>query len=98
MNYQPLIKHLEEEHGLILLASEVREIVDKVNAAHGSFFIRNLTDDSIHEVWKYIKDDQGTISIWSNTWYGRHVIGQDCEFVSQEDQINLHSYLHLNKH
>jgi hypothetical protein len=22
------------------------------------------------------------------------VIGQDCEFVSQEDQINLHSYLH----
>lgn len=59
-----------------------------------SLFVRSLTDDSLHEVRKFIKDEEGIISVWSPTWYGRHVIGQDCEFVSQEDQINLHSYLH----
>jgi hypothetical protein len=48
-----------------------------------SLFIRNFTDDSTHEVWKYLKDDQGIISIWSHTWYGRHVVGQDCEFVNK---------------
>ncbi len=59
-----------------------------------SLFIRNTQDNSIHEVRKYIKDPQGVISVWANTWYGRHVIGQDCEIVSEVDMMNVHSFLH----
>lgn len=38
-------------------------------------------EGNIHEVKKYIKDQHGEISVWTDTWYGRHVIGQDCNFV-----------------
>ena len=35
-------------------------------------------------VRKYILNvDTGEESIWSNDWYGRHVIGQDCEFIAE---------------
>jgi hypothetical protein len=43
-------------------------------------FVKNTADGSIHEVRKYIKSDDGEQSVWCNTWYGRHVIGNDCEF------------------
>jgi hypothetical protein len=33
----------------------------------------------VHEVHKYINND-GEESIWCDEWYGRHVIGQDCEW------------------
>lgn len=46
-----------------------------------SIFIIRLSDDTIHEVWKYLKSDNGEISCWSNTWYGRHVYGKDFVFV-----------------
>jgi hypothetical protein len=45
--------------------------------------IRNLSDGSIHEVFKYIKDSDNRISVYSTTWYGRHIIGEDCEFYNQ---------------
>lgn len=35
-------------------------------------------DGQIFEVQKYIKSDT-EISIWCNDWYGRHVVGQDCD-------------------
>jgi len=53
-----------------------------------SLFIRSLEDGSIHIVRKYILDDQGIASVWSNTWYGRHVIGQDCQFSTTEELLN----------
>jgi len=31
-------------------------------------------------VRKYIIDDNGIEYIWSNDWYGKHVIGYDCEW------------------
>ena len=43
------------------------------------FKVKNLADGSIHEVRKYIKTDDGEESVWCSTWYGRHVIGRDCE-------------------
>jgi hypothetical protein len=33
----------------------------------------------VHEVHKYINND-GEENIWCDEWYGRHVIGQDCEW------------------
>jgi hypothetical protein len=36
-----------------------------------------------HEVQKYIKSKDGEESVWCNDWYGRHVIGQDCEFSKE---------------
>ena len=46
-----------------------------------NLFIRNKKDDSIHKVWKVIfSDSEDRIDVWCNTWYGHHVIGQDCEF------------------
>lgn len=34
-----------------------------------------------HEVRKYVKSESDE-SVWCLTWYGRHVIGKDCEFES----------------
>ena len=48
-----------------------------------TLWIKSNKDDSVHEVQKYVKDYEGRISIWSNTWYGHHVIGQDCEFTQE---------------
>ena len=54
-----------------------------------SLFIQSLKDNTTHEVRKYIKDNDGIISIWTNSWYGRHVIGGDCQFLTcTEDSIN----------
>jgi|SRR5665647_53654 len=44
--------------------------------------IVNKIDGSIHIVRKYIEDNEGIVSIWSNTWYGRHVVGKDCELIA----------------
>ena len=35
-----------------------------------------------HIVRKYVIDDNGVESVWCNTWYGRHVIGQDCKLFN----------------
>ena len=32
------------------------------------------------KVRKYIIDDLGFEYIWSNEWYGKHVMGWDCEW------------------
>lgn len=41
-----------------------------------------------HEVQKYVKSEDGTEHIWSNTWYGHHGIGVDCEW-EQPNQDEL---------
>ena len=43
------------------------------------FLVKNNSDGCIHEVRKYIKSDDGEESVWCSSWYGRHVIGKDCE-------------------
>jgi len=50
-----------------------------------NLYVKNLEDNTIHEVRKYIKSDDGVQSIWCNTWYGRHVIGVDCKFTKDHD-------------
>lgn len=47
----------------------------------------NLKDDSVHEVRKYIIADDGQENVWSNTWYGHHVIGNDCEWMQSTAKI-----------
>jgi len=49
--------------------------------------ILNKSDGSVHVVRKYIEDNEGIISIWSNTWYGRHVVGQDCELIAMTESF-----------
>lgn len=41
--------------------------------------IKRISDGVVFEVQKYIHAGDGQISIWCNGWYGRHVLGQDCE-------------------
>lgn len=36
----------------------------------------------VHEVQKYINGNDGLEHIWCNTWYGHHIIGQDCELYT----------------
>ena len=36
---------------------------------------------NVHIVRKYVISNDGEESVWSNTWYGRHVIGNDCKWV-----------------
>lgn len=42
--------------------------------------IKRFSDGQIFDVFKYI-NSSGQISIWCNEWYGRHVVGQDCELI-----------------
>lgn len=42
-------------------------------------YILNKETGEKHLVRKVIFGDAET-DVWSNTWYGRHVIGKDCEF------------------
>lgn len=41
--------------------------------------IRNV-DKSKIKVNRYILDNDNVEHIWSNDWYGHHIIGNDCEF------------------
>lgn len=40
----------------------------------------------VHAVSKVIVDNEGVVHIWCNTWYGHHVIGQDCEWVQHANE------------
>ena len=40
------------------------------------------SDNKIFDVFKYIFSED-IHNIWCNDWYGRHVIGQDCEFYAK---------------
>jgi hypothetical protein len=54
---------------------------------HSSYFpelkIMDVNTGEIHRVWKFVVGGNGEINIWTNTWYGRHVIGMDCVFVKE---------------
>jgi hypothetical protein len=45
-----------------------------------SLYVKETLTDQVFKVWKYIESNDGEVSVWCNDWYGRHVIGQDCEF------------------
>lgn len=42
--------------------------------------VKQINNGEIHEVRKYLIEDGGRENIWCNTWYGHHIIGQDCEW------------------
>ena len=44
-----------------------------------------LSDGKIFDIWKIIHGLEGEVSVWCNDWYGRHVIGQDCGFIQNND-------------
>jgi len=46
-----------------------------------SLYVKEKLTDQVFKVWKYIESNDGEVSVWCNDWYGRHVIGQDCEFL-----------------
>ena len=50
-------------------------------------YVKNVSDGSIHEVFKYIKNPEGEIHIWCYTWYGHHIIGKDCIFSQAEYKL-----------
>lgn len=56
-------------------------------------FVRNITDNSIHEVWKYMSV---TESVWCDTWPGHHIIGYDCEWYDETVQIDVNKLNQIN--
>jgi len=46
----------------------------------------DLKTNEVHVIWKWILDGMGKESVWSKTWYGRHVIGQDCIWVTNNSK------------
>lgn len=60
--------------------------------------IKRKSDGEIFKVRKYIKAEMPDLeeSVWSNDWYGRHVIGSDCEWAndstSEKDLTGMQSY------
>lgn len=48
--------------------------------------VKRLSDNTVHEVFKYIKSPEGEESVWCASWYGHHVIGVDCEFCEQSPE------------
>ena len=47
-------------------------------------FIKRKSDGEIFKVRKYVKAEMPDLEehIWSNDWYGHHVIGSDCEWAN----------------
>lgn len=48
-------------------------------------YVINIEDKTIHKVRKYIIENDGTESVWCDTWHGRHIIGRHCDFVSEKN-------------
>lgn len=49
------------------------------------------SDSQEFDVWKYLKQKDGTESVWCHDWYGHHVIGNDCEFQELDtSEFNKH--------
>lgn len=44
-------------------------------------YVYKLDTGETIKVRKYLCHSDGQESIWSDDWYGRHVIGQDCDFL-----------------
>lgn len=49
-------------------------------------FVRDKKTKKVYQVRKYIISGDGVENIWSNEWYGRHVIGLDCEWARPYDK------------
>lgn len=43
-----------------------------------------LSDGEIFDIWKIVVDSEGEVSVFCSGWYGRHVIGQGCEFIQND--------------
>jgi len=52
---------------------------------HDTYFpdimVMDVVTKETHKVCKFLGGDNGEISVWCYTWYGKHVIGQDCVFI-----------------
>ena len=46
-------------------------------------YVVDVKTHQTHRVNKYVFNGDEE-SIWCNTWYGRHIIGQDCKFIQPE--------------
>jgi hypothetical protein len=53
-----------------------------------NFYIKDKKTGEVHKAWKLIKSDNGEISAWANTRYGRIVIGDEFEFAEHESDRN----------
>jgi len=49
-------------------------------------FVKRYDNKEIIQVRKYICSEEE--SIWSNQWYGRHVIGKDCDWITIDSPIH----------
>lgn len=66
---------------------EIEYIIKPKKKKKGLFVKRKDTGEII-QVRKYIiEPDSKNESIWSNEWYGRHVIGMDCEWYKLNDKL-----------
>jgi len=47
-------------------------------------FIKRKSDGEIFKVRKYVKAEMPDLEehVWSNDWYGHHIIGSDCEWAN----------------
>ena len=46
------------------------------------FIVKDKATGQVHEVIKYLTSTAGEQCVWSITWPGRHIIGQDCEWAN----------------
>lgn len=59
---------------------DLKSILNTNSEPNKHLIIVNKSDSSHHYIRKMIVGDD-EISIWSNSLYGRHIIGKDCEFL-----------------
>lgn len=52
-----------------------------------SLEVREKASGKVYKVWKYLESSDKEISVWCHEWYGRHVVGQDCELVTHLDLL-----------
>ena len=94
MNRQDLLDKLQEiqdrnyntfkgsNEADLMIREEIADLMLPLLGNKPCFYVKNIEDNSVHEIQKYIKGTDGEQHIWCNTWYGHHIIGKSCEFAT----------------
>lgn len=79
----PCVKYKENKE-----CFEAKELIKEQERCSFGFKVKRISDGKIFSIRKYIIDSDNKENVWSNEWYGHHVIGVDCEWCSQFQKEN----------
>ncbi|HAH24938.1 MAG TPA: hypothetical protein DCL77_14490 [Prolixibacteraceae bacterium] len=77
------------DDGFLFQMLELAAKEDELDLKKGDLFIKRIADGEIFLVRKYVRAEYGPhieYNVWSDQWYGHHIIGSDCEWANNPDK------------